>query len=96
MSPAFVIGYDITEPRRLSRVHRIMVQHAMPLEYSIFLFIGEERGAHDCIALVADLIDKRTDDVRCYPLPARGFQARLGKATLPNGIQWTGLPSRLG
>jgi CRISPR-associated protein Cas2 len=64
---AFVIGYDISEPRRLLRVHREMCKHATPLE----------------------------DDVRCYPLPARGFQGRIGVASLPAGIVWTGLPAAI-
>jgi hypothetical protein len=60
---AFVIGYDISEPRRLLRVHREMCKHATPLE----------------------------DDVRCYPLPARGFQGRIGtvrSSFLPVGGVW--------
>ena len=67
---AFVIGYDISDPRRLLRVHREMCKHATPLEYSIFL--------------------PQEDDVRCYALPARGFQGRIGRASMPEGIVWTG------
>jgi hypothetical protein len=39
---AFVIGYDISNPRRLQRIHREMCKHAAPLEYSIFLLVGSE------------------------------------------------------
>jgi len=28
-------------------------------------------------------------------LPSRGLQERIGRATLPEGIQWTGLPAAL-
>ena len=93
MSHAWVIGYDITDPRRLGRVHRAMVDRATPIEYSIFLFIGSERQVAECLATVDTLIDGKTDDVRCYPLPSRGLQERIGRATLPEGIQWTGLPA---
>ena len=95
MSHAWVIGYDITDPRRLGRVHRAMVDRATPIEYSIFLFIGSERQVAECLATVATLIDGKPDDVRCYPLPSRGLQERIGRATLPEGIQWTGLPAAL-
>ncbi|QLQ25220.1 MAG: CRISPR-associated endonuclease Cas2 [Dechloromonas sp.] len=95
MSHAWVIGYDITDPRRLNRVHRAMVNRATPIEYSIFLFIGNERQVAECLATVDTLIDGKTDDVRCYPLPSRGLQERIGRATLPEGIQWTGLPASL-
>ena len=95
MSHAWVIGYDITDPRRLGRVHRAMVDRATPIEYSIFLFIGSERQVAECLATVDTLIDGKTDDVRCYPLPSRGLQERIGRATLPEGIHWTGLPAAL-
>lgn len=95
MSTHWLIGYDITDPRRLGRIHRAMVSRAMPIEYSIFLFIGNEKSLAECLATLSELIDPKTDDVRCYPLPSRGFQERIGRATLPAGIQWTGLPTQL-
>ncbi len=95
MSPSWLIGYDIGDPRRLGRVHRAMVNRATPIEYSIFLFIGSESALAECLASVSQLIDPKTDDVRCYTLPARGYRERIGKATLPAGIQWTALPTPL-
>lgn len=89
----FVIGYDIADPRRLQRVHREMCKHAAPLEYSIFLLVGSEVDKDRCLAEMTGLIDAGEDDVRCYPLPVRGFQGRIGRAGLPAGIQWTGLPA---
>ena len=92
---AFVIGYDIAQPRRLQRVHRAMCKHATPLEYSVFLLVGSEADKDRCLAEMAALIELREDDVRCYPLPARGFQGRIGRASLPEGIQWTGFPASI-
>jgi CRISPR-associated protein Cas2 len=89
----FVIGYDIREPRRLVRVHRAVLKHAAPIEYSVFVLDGNIKDAARCMEELAALIDPRQDDLRCYPLPARGLQFRLGKASLPEGIVWTGLPS---
>lgn len=91
----WVIGYDIANPRRLGRVYRRMCAHATPLEYSVFLLVGTEDAKRRCLDEVAELIDAEADDVRCYPLPARGYQARIGRATLPAGITWTGLPGPL-
>ena len=90
---AFIIGYDIADPRRLQRVHREMCKHASPLEYSVFLLVGDDRAKELCLAKMSALIDVGEDDVRCYPLPVRGFQGRVGRANLPLGIQWTGLPA---
>lgn len=90
---AYVIGYDIASPRRLARIHRAMLRHACPIEYSVFLLVGTEHTREACLAEMQQLMDGEEDDVRCYGLPARGLQVRLGRATLPEGVQWTGLPS---
>lgn len=94
-SESFVIGYDIADPRRLQRVHRVMCTFAAPLEYSIFLLVGRAADKDRCLLEIAALIEKGEDDVRCYPLPSRGFQSRIGRASLPEGIQWTGLPAAI-
>lgn len=92
---SYVIGYDIACPRRLGRIHREMLKHATPIEYSIFVLVGSEHAKDTCLAEMAKLVDDNEDDVRCYPLPARGLQCRIGRASLPEGIQWTGLPASL-
>jgi len=92
---SWLIGYDITDPRRLQRIYRVMLRHATPLEYSVFMLSGTERDKQRCLDELIALIDAKTDDLRCYPLPARGLQERIGKATLPEGIHWSILPSTL-
>lgn len=73
----FVIGYDITEPKRLQRVYRVMLRHATAIEYSIFLLSGTELAAKKCMQEVLKIIKFNEDDIRCYPLPCRGLQARM-------------------
>lgn len=89
----WVIGYDITDSNRLQRVHRAVRRHAMPLELSVFLLTGSAADKQRCMQEISALIDPRQDDLRCYPLPTRGLQERIGKATLPAGIHWSGLPA---
>ena len=88
----FVIGYDIRDVRRLQRVHRVLLRHAAPIEHSIFLLDGDTGAARRCMEALLRLIDPTVDDLRCYPLPLRGIQGRIGLETLPSGIIWTGLP----
>ena len=90
----WVIGYDIVNPRRLQLIYRAMLRHAIPLEYSIFLLAGNENDRRRCMDEITSMIDPERDDLRCYPLPARGIQERIGKATLPSGIHWSGLPTK--
>ena len=88
----YVICYDISDPKRLGRVFRFLKKCAVPLQYSVFLFSGDDRQLDRCLRHAVALIDEREDDLRAYPLPKRGFKARLGKPALPEGILWSGLP----
>lgn len=88
----YLICYDICDPSRLGRVHRCLQKSAMPIQYSVFMFVGSHKAMTHCIAAVQELIDPEVDDLRCYPLPTRGRRDRLGLPALPEGIQWSGLP----
>lgn len=90
---SWLIGYDIANPKRLGKIHRLMIAYATPIEYSIFLFTGTEQTLTRCLNSAKKLIDQKKDDLRCYPLPLRGLQERIGAATLPEGIIWTALPA---
>lgn len=88
----YIIAYDITHPRRLSRIYRTLCRIAVPIEYSVFWLTCEPRQIVRHLARLAALIDDKTDDLRCYPLPVRGLKLRLGRATFPAGIHYTDLP----
>lgn len=88
----FIVCYDISHPKRLGRLFRFLKKCATPLQYSVFLFSGDDRQLARCLEKAVQYIDPQQDDLRAYPLPARGFKARLGKPALPEGIHWSGLP----
>lgn len=88
----YLICYDIAEKRRLALLHRYLKKWAAPLQYSVFLMTGDERKLSRCLIGAAEIIHPEEDDLRAYPLPKRGFKARLGRPALPEGIQWSGLP----
>ena len=80
----------------LYRLRRQIVIEPVP-EMAVHWAPAGDAGVPDPrLAELGRLIDPRDDDMRCYALPARGLQARIGCATLPAGIQWTGLPAPLG
>jgi len=88
----YLICYDICDPRRLQRLHRHLKRHAVPIQYSVFLFSGSERQLERCLTEAEAIIEARADDLRAYPLPKRGLKARLGRSALPEGIYWSPLP----
>ena len=88
----YLIGYDITDEKRLQKIHKIMTKYATPIQYSIFLFEGMRKELQHCIDDVMTVFHKKKDDLRIYPLPSNGKQWQLGKAVLPEGIIWTSLP----
>jgi CRISPR-associated protein Cas2 len=89
----YIICYDIANPERLNRLHRHLLKHAIPIQYSVFLFSGDDRKLQACLDIAASMIDIREDDLRAYPLPKRGLRVRLGRPTLPEGILWSSLPT---
>lgn len=88
----FVLCYDISDPRRLGKLHRFMKKQAVPLQYSVFLYSGDDRQLDRLLEKAAKYIDPKADDLRAYPLPSRGLKARLGRPALPEGILFGGLP----
>lgn len=63
----YIVAYDITCPRRLTRLHRHLVKIATPIEYSVFYLCIDARQLDSLLAEMVALIDPRTDDLRCYP-----------------------------
>ena len=88
-----VVCYDICDPRRLRRLHRFLIKHTVPLQYSVFLFNGDDRQLDRLLAKAETYISPKIDDLRAYPLPARGMKIRLGKPILPEGFQLGCLPA---
>jgi len=84
----YIICYDITDPKRLGRIHRALKKKALPVQYSVFLFNGTPDQLALCLARLEALMDPDTDDIRAYPLPQRGLRLALGPGALPGGILW--------
>ena len=45
----YLIGYDISDPKRLQRIYRKMAHYATPIQYSIFLLDGSEKLLKQCL-----------------------------------------------
>lgn len=90
----YLVAYDIAAPRRLHRVRRFLIGHAIPVQYSVFAAGLTRRQLDTVLAGLGRLIGPKTDDVRIYPLPAAPMIDCLGHGALPQGIFacWGGFP----
>ena len=68
----YLIAYDIADPRRLQRVHRLLKRHALPVQESVFFFRGHEGRMCRVLDEVAELMNLREDDLRAWPVDALG------------------------
>ncbi len=84
---AWLICYDIANPRRLKRVHRAACQFAVPVQYSVFWARLDREGLNAALRTIAVLVDPRADDVRFYPLPANVQVHSVGRVMLPEGVR---------
>lgn len=82
----FIIAYDIADKKTLVRVHKVLSSFAVALEKSVFFCCTDRARAIYRLAGVASLINPKTDDLRCYELPATANSLRLGAPTLPEDI----------
>lgn len=82
----YLICYDVSDPRRLQRVHYYLKHHALAVQYSVFLARVSERRLEGILDGVAARIDAQEDDVRAYPLPADCEPVSLGRQYFPSGL----------
>lgn len=83
---AWLICYDIGEPRRLARVWRAVREFGIPLQYSVFWARLDAAAVTNAHGALATLINPRADDVRFYPLPENAQITGFGRDVLPLGV----------
>ncbi|WP_420177196.1 CRISPR-associated endonuclease Cas2 [Kerstersia gyiorum] len=81
---SWLITYDITNPKRLAKLHRFLVKFATPVQYSVFHFQGSAAQMADLMASIETKIDKKSDDVRGYQLPEQLNIDTIGRKGLPD------------
>ena len=87
----YLIAYDISDPKRLARVHRFLKERALALQYSVFVLEGSEELRQAVHRGIEARIDGARDDVRIYALPEGVEVEPLGAAEpLPAGVVLVG------
>ena len=83
---AWLVCYDIAEPRRLARVGRAAREFVVPLQYSVLWARLDGVGLAKALGAIGARIDPRADDVRLYPLPENVQITGLGRDVVPIGV----------
>lgn len=95
---AWLVGYDIRNPRRLARLHRFMTRHATPVQYSVFVLRATPAAVGRLVQEIGEFIEPAEDDVRIYRVPEPAEVTVLGRSLLPDGVLLVGpgppLPAR--
>jgi len=82
----FLICYDIADPKRLGRVHRLLKKTGLPVQYSVFSVICTKTRVLRLLARIESLMDEREDDVRCYTMPTAIECKTLGRQVFPDDV----------
>lgn len=94
---AYLLCYDIADPRRLGRVHRVAREHGVRIQYSVYLVEANREASERLLRELRRHISENEDDVRLYPLPTDSDPATLGRSSLGQGVELCGaaLPKAL-
>lgn len=83
---AWLVAYDIRQPRRLRRAHRLLRKEGVPAQYSAFSVEATDAQIERLLERLRTVVDERADDVRAYHVPAHCTIWSLGVQQWPDGI----------
>lgn len=87
---AWLLAYDIRDPKRLQQVHAYMVKRGLAVQYSVFVGEWSERELGRVLDGLRGQISPRRDDVRVYPLPQWGDPETRGPGLFATGVHLFG------
>ncbi|MBM4141891.1 MAG: CRISPR-associated endonuclease Cas2 [Nitrospira sp.] len=88
MRANYLVCYDITEPRRLSRVFKLIKGKGLHIQYSVFHCSLTWQTLLELKEKLNRIIDEKNDDVRIYPLPSEEKVIIMGCGDrVPNGVE---------
>ncbi len=95
-SNLYLMAYDIADPKRLARIHRVLKQQGLPVQYSVFTVVLKRKALLRLLERINALINQREDDVRCYRLPENSAADMLGQQYFPDDVMlFTGGVNRM-
>ena len=64
----YMVCYDISHPKRLGRLHRIMKKNGIAVQKSVFFVQRNEPEMKQFLGKLNKVINNREDDIRAYPV----------------------------
>ena len=86
MWTCYIVAYDISDPKRLQRVHRTMRGYGDPLQYSVFRCILSPSERVLLIEALTPLINHREDQVMLINLGPADVKKEGSAFDLPMAI----------
>ncbi len=85
-----MIAYDIACPRRWRRLYRLVRQHGVRVQWSVFVVVEARFRPEAFLSAAAKIIDPKRDDLRLYQVSGKitGPPLDTGMINLPDGIHW--------
>jgi len=88
MKANYLVCYDIRDPRRLSRVYKLLKGIGLHIQYSVFHCSLSWPDLLELKEKLKELIDENDDDIRIYPLPLEKKVIVMGCGDrVPNGVE---------
>ncbi|WP_457676814.1 CRISPR-associated endonuclease Cas2 [Thiolapillus sp.] len=82
----FLISYDISDTRRLRKIHKVVSSHAIRVQYSLYLFHGNRHEMQTLVEQIQRISDHQEDDIRTYRIPPGCRPEIMGKSFLSRDI----------
>jgi CRISPR-associated protein Cas2 len=88
MKANYLVCYDITSPRILAKVYKLMKSRGLHIQYSVFHCSLTWQTLSELKEKLGWIIDEKRDDVRIYPLPSEEKVIIMGCGDrVPNGVE---------
>lgn len=88
----FVIAYDVSSPKRLQRLYKLLRKKAYALHQSVFLYKGTKKEIVELQSELKKIIKVTSDDVRIYWVSSLEMFITLGKEMTDNDVIISELP----
>ena len=64
----YMVAYDIANPKRLGKIHRLLKKRGLAVQKSVFLVNGDEKSMNRLLDQLAGIMNLKQDDIRAYPI----------------------------